>query len=190
MHLDELAQGRPEGQFEDAFAANVPGDGEEHRSGGRVRPHRSEPVGAARDDRRHVGERFDVVDERWIRRRAVPERSLHERTDLPREGAASLHHADEPGLFTEEVTIGSVHELDPDRADRARFAHLLDRTHEVFGFQGEGLLQADVGASSADGLRGDHQAFEHRVRVPPQEEAILERGRFSLRSVADDEPLR
>jgi len=49
------------------------------------------------------------------------------------------------------------------------------------------LIPPDEGLPRADGVGRDGQAFEHQVRVRPEEPSILERAGFALGGVADDE---
>ena len=82
--LDDLAEGRPHRHLDEPGVADLAGQGEDLGPLALLGADRGEPIAAPPDDRRDVGERFDVVDQC----RAAPE-TLGRRIGRARPGHAA-----------------------------------------------------------------------------------------------------
>ena len=61
-----LPQGDAHLHFDQALDINIPGHGKDFGARGFFRTHALEPSGAVLDDRRDIGQSFDVIDHRRL----------------------------------------------------------------------------------------------------------------------------
>ena len=147
-------------------------------------------LGALAHDYRDVGQGLDVVDDRGLGEQAALRRVGRPR---PRHTAPAFDAVHERGFFAAHERAGAhldvelqvepaAHDVVADeavgRGARDGLAQTLHR-QRVFG------ANVDVGVFGADGVGGDHHAFQQLVRIALDQRAIHEGTRVTFVGVAD-----
>ena len=101
---DDLAEGRAHGHFDQAGPGDLAGQREDLRALARLGADGAEPLGAVGDDRRQVGQRLDVVDDRRLAEQAADRR---ERRPGARHAALALDAVDQGRLFAADERAGA-----------------------------------------------------------------------------------
>ncbi len=96
------------GDLENAGLAHVAADADEFQSGRPAHALRLVPVDAAHQNLRHVGERLDVVQRRWLVEDALRYRK---RRFVARFGALAFDGFDQRALFAADVSAGADEQL-------------------------------------------------------------------------------
>ncbi len=187
---DDLAQRRAHRHFDQARVHDAAGEGEHLGALAGGRADAVEPVAAVADDRRDVGVRLDVVDER----RPVPQAG-HRRIRRPRRrcSASALDRGDERRLLAAHEGPGAEPHIDLEGELRVqhRGAQVTLSGRVADGLadarDGKRVLGAavDVAHAGADRVRRDGHALEDAVGIALQDAAVHECTRVALVGVAD-----
>ena len=166
--------------------------------------HRAEPVGAAGEDVRHVGQRLDVVDERRVRARRRGGSAPASRPPSPccgrgreqpvlvgREPAGqrrlALDHLEHRLLLAEQVLVGAGDDGDGAVARRCPRPGISCTARVTAAISRSKLAFRQMNASSAPTAKAAMiDALDELVRVGPQQRPVLERARLALGAVAHD----
>ena len=141
------------------------------------------------DDRRHVAQRLDVVDQR---RPLVQALVGGERRLQARVAALALQRVQQAGLLAADVRAGAAVQHQRDGvlgaedavAQVAAVVGLADRRVEDLGLELVLAADEDERAVGARGHRADDAALDQQVRVLLHQQAVLERARLGLVRVA------
>ena len=194
-------QRRPELDLADVRGDDVADDGGDDRAGRLRGSHRAEPSGSSSEDVRHVGQRFDVVDEGRVRATARAgawcrfpsqlgsggEQAVFVGWEPARQRRLALDHFEHRLFLTEEVLVGSGDDrhlavgADPFRLE------LLHGAGDGVELALEAAFEADEDLDGSDGEGGDDDPFDELVGVGSEQGAVLERARFALGAVAHHE---
>src|SRR5262252_9120260 len=189
--FDQLAKRDVHRRFVDARPLDMSADAVELRAAVLFRAESREPLGAFGDDEGHVAEGLDVVDGRRL---VIEADDGGKRRLVARLGALAFKRLEERGLFAGLIGTGpAVHEdiaVEPGAedvpAEEPARVGLVDRSLEnLLGVQ-EFTPYIDVGDFRADGVAADGAALDEQVRIPLDEQVILERARLALVGVAGD----
>ena len=148
------------------------------------------PRAAVKDDRRHVGVGFDVVQHRGL----APETALRgERRAGTRFAAVAFDRRQQGRLFAADECARTHADFQLEiearaenvLAHQAAFAGLLQGDFQPFDGQRIFGPHVDEAPAGADGVRGDHHAFHHAVRIAFEHAAVHERAGIAFVGVAN-----
>ncbi len=186
MLVEQLSQRRSARYFVDSRFTHVPAHTEQLGTDQARYADRPEPRPAAFDDRRDVGKRLDVVDQR----------RLIEQSALGRKGrfgawlaALAFHGVHQRGLFATDVRASAAADLDQLKSrELTGRAERLDRVLHTLCRQRVFAADVDVASPRVDGESGDQHRFQDGERIFFEEFAVLERPGLAFVGVADHVP--
>ena len=164
---------------------DVPGQRVQREAGRLLATHRPEPVDAVEHDRRHAGDRLDVVDHRRAR---VQAGHRGERRPQPGLAATALQRVEQRGLLTADVGArAGVHdqfEVVAGAADVAaqvtRGVGLGDRGLQPAQHRHHLAAHVDERVVRADRVRRDDHALDQEVRRGQHQRNVFARTGFRL----------
>ena len=147
--------------------------------------HGPEPVDAVEDDRRHAGDRFDVVDHR---RAAVQPGHRGERRAQPRLAAPALQRVEQRGLLAADVgaRAGVYHQLQvvagtvDVAAQEAGGVRLGHRVLQPAQHRQHLTAHVDERVAGPDRIGGDDDALDEHVRGRQHQRNVFARTGFRL----------
>ena len=192
---NDFAQRGAERNFDQAGVGDVAGEREGFCAGRSGRAELFELVRALVDYADDVRQRLDVVDDG----RLAPQSALsRERRLGPRHAALAFNRGNHRGLLAANERARAFHHFavqflagaENIVAEKTHFLRVFDGASHAR--DGQRIFRADVNQRfvGADGARGDHQAFEHAVRIAFHHAAVHERAGIALVGIANHVFLR
>src|SRR5260370_42661030 len=152
----------------------MPAQGEELRARRFRRSDGAPGLGPAREDRCHVGQRLDVVDDGRLSEEAGDRGERWLGTWLT---AAALERVEEGRLFTADVGTGTAAQLDLEALTFGEDGGGMFESSRRFGIFAP---QVDERLFDTAGEGRNRHPFQKGERVALEEHAVLERPRFGL----------